>query len=88
MAPGVHIASTYKDNEYVYLDGTSMATPFVTGLVGLIVSLAIRSGRQLPVDDIYSIIRDTAQPMGDSRFYGAGLIDTKAALEEARHRIG
>ena len=38
-APGVNIMSTYFDNDYAYLDGTSMAAPHVVGLVGLIRSL-------------------------------------------------
>ena len=91
MAPGVDIASTYKDNGYRYLNGTSMATPFVTGLVGLIVSLALRSGKQLSVEDIYTIIRETATPLGSGkgdRFYGEGLINVPAALEAARQKLG
>lgn len=37
-APGVTIASTYNssDTSYVYLDGTSMATPHVTGVAALV----------------------------------------------------
>ncbi|HBC46155.1 MAG TPA: hypothetical protein DEO84_03110 [candidate division Zixibacteria bacterium] len=35
-APGVSIYSTYFDNTYTYMDGTSMAAPHVVGLVGLI----------------------------------------------------
>ena len=35
-APGVNIASTYSSGGYVYLDGTSMATPHVTGVVALV----------------------------------------------------
>jgi subtilisin family serine protease len=38
-APGVQIASTYPANRYVYLNGTSMAAPFVSGIAGLMFSV-------------------------------------------------
>jgi subtilisin family serine protease len=91
VAPGVDIASTYKDNGYVYLDGTSMATPFVTGLAGLIVSQAIRDGQQLPPDEVYRIIRETATPLGSGKgdiFFGEGLVNVEAALDATRARLG
>lgn len=37
-APGVAIYSTTPGNKYKYLDGTSMATPHVSGVAGLIVA--------------------------------------------------
>jgi subtilisin family serine protease len=91
VAPGVEIASTFKDNGYVYLQGTSMATPFVTGLGALIVSRALRAGQQLPVNDVYNIIRETATPLGSGKgdtFFGQGLINVHAALEEVDRRLG
>jgi len=91
VAPGVDIASSYKDNTYEYLSGTSMATPFVTGLAGLIVSMARRNDRQLSADDVYEIIRETARPLGPAKgdtFLGEGIVDVKAALEATKERIG
>lgn len=40
FAPGSDIASTYPGNRYVYLSGTSMATPHVTGAIALGKSVA------------------------------------------------
>jgi subtilisin family serine protease len=37
-APGVKIYSTWGNNQYVNLDGTSMATPCITGIIALLLS--------------------------------------------------
>ncbi|MCX6044455.1 MAG: S8 family serine peptidase [Chloroflexi bacterium] len=85
MAPGDNIYSTYNDlnNEYggyTFLTGTSMATPHVAGLAGLLLS-------QEPtrtVADLTRLIETTALDLGDAGRddkFGYGLINPLAALE-------
>ncbi|NEN93511.1 MAG: peptidase S8 [Okeania sp. SIO3H1] len=89
MAPGVDIVSTYLNNQYVKMSGTSMATPHVAGLAALIISVAKRNKKTPSVEDVYSIIRDTAtkQPGQTETFYGQGLVNAKAALEAAKKKF-
>ena len=51
-APGVSINSTYPDNSYKKISGTSMACPMVAGLAGLILS----KNNSLSPDDVRTII--------------------------------
>ena len=60
-APGVSIASTYPNNQYAALSGTSMASPHVTALAALIRS----ANPNLKNTDVYDIMRKSAQDLGD-----------------------
>lgn len=70
MAPGNNILSTvimgtgivFPDNNYDYMKGTSMATPFVSGLGALIIS---HLGGLAP-SDVRRIIEKTADDIGGS----------------------
>jgi thermitase len=81
-APGQAVYSTYdatgQDNSYTYLDGTSMATPHVSGLAGLIVSINPR----LTAAEVREVIELTVEDKGAAgfdTFFGLGRINAFAA---------
>jgi len=78
MAPGVKIYSSDLNKEYTYLDGTSMATPAVSGAIAVLRS-AFGAGPS--VDDLIKRLQDTGKNVYDAK---TGLtkkrIDLKAAM--------
>jgi len=86
VAPGDNIYSTLRNNAYGYLSGTSMATPFVSGLAALIFSHLAG----LAPSDVKLIIERTAVDIGSSGWdeeTGWGRIDAYSALT-AYHMAG
>ena len=65
-APGVNILSLKPGGEYVQMSGTSMSTPVVSGLVGIMRSL----NPDLTADEAYAILKDTGKTLQDSRSIG------------------
>jgi subtilisin family serine protease len=86
-APGVAIYSTYYDlvnsSGYAFMSGTSMASPFVAGLAGL-----VRSDRpDLTAVETSELLGQTAVDLGDAGwdpYYGSGRIDAGTALQWAK----
>jgi len=81
-APGVGIYSTYWDDTYAYMDGTSMATPHVSGVAALIWSQFPDVTR----DWVRAQLRYTADDFGDPGFdnyYGYGRVNARRAVEQA-----
>ncbi|MGB5960268.1 MAG: S8 family peptidase [Coleofasciculaceae cyanobacterium] len=60
VAPGDNIYSTYLNNSYRYLDGTSMAAPHVSGAVALMLS----ANPNLTPADVQSLVTQTATTTG------------------------
>lgn len=79
MAPGSDIYSTLPNNQYDTLSGTSMASPHVAGVMGLIRA----TNPDISVDDARTILNNTAQDAGSELEYGHGIVDAYAAVQEA-----
>jgi subtilisin family serine protease len=77
-APGVDIASTYINDGYVWQNGTSMATPNVTGVVALIRSEFPDWNYQQVIDHLYSTARPAASMAGITTT--GGIANAQAAM--------
>lgn len=77
-APGVDIASTFIDDGYVWQNGTSMATPNVTGVVALIRSEFPDWNYQQVIDHLYSTARPAASMAGITTT--GGIANAQAAM--------
>jgi len=80
-APGKDILSTFPNNAYAYMSGTSMATPHVAGVAALVWS----HFPGLKAQQIRKAIEQTAEDRGSQgydNYYGHGISRAKAAFDD------
>ncbi|MBR5507784.1 MAG: S8 family peptidase [Clostridia bacterium] len=102
-AAGINIYSTFLDNGYAVLSGTSMATPIITGAVAILQAKGMmRYNRKLTPDEIrllLNIYTEDLSGLGKDDRYGYGLfsfgristgdyVDEYEALRVLTNRIG
>ncbi|WP_440056650.1 S8 family serine peptidase (plasmid) [Pseudoalteromonas sp. T1lg65] len=79
-APGVGVNSTWNNNAYKSISGTSMATPHVSGVAALVWSQHPSCSAQ----DIRRVLNATAKDKGQAgrdTSYGHGIVQAKAAVD-------
>lgn len=80
VAVGESIISTNNSGGYSSASGTSISTPFVTGLASLIKAQKPTIGK----DDVYKAIRETAKDVdvnGNDKYTGVGVIQAASAIQ-------
>ncbi len=90
-APGVNVYSLSGSGYVSAKSGTSYAAPFVTATIALMKSVK----PDLTVDEIETILRESARPLTDSAYpespnlgYGYGMVDAYAAVTKVRVLAG
>jgi parallel beta-helix repeat protein len=81
-APGVNIYSTFGNDSYAYMSGTSMASPHVAGVAALIWSRFPNMTR----DQVWARLQYSADDLGEPGFdvyYGFGRVNARKAVEQA-----
>jgi subtilisin family serine protease len=90
VAPGLNIYSSFAENTYAFASGTSQASPFVAGAVGLMKSFGLERGKKLTNSALIHILKSTSDKI-DSRLRnvqaGYGLINLADAFKMLVHSL-
>jgi hypothetical protein len=78
-APGLDVLSTWKNNDYAVLTGTSMSSPHVAAAAALVIA----ADPSLSAAQVVHLLTSTARPTAGGNAIDGGELDAGAAVETA-----
>lgn len=66
LAPGAYVTSTYLDNSFASMAGTSMSTPFVTAAAVLVKQALDAQGKPSDQADVLAVLKSTGSSIVDA----------------------
>jgi thermitase len=82
-APGVQIYSTIPGNQYASFNGTSMATPHVAGVIGLLKSM----NPNLNTQEVFELIHQTGAEVADGDLTGRVMVPYRAVQALLENKV-
>lgn len=93
VAPGVEILSTVPTNRYMIMSGTSMAAPWLSGVIALVLSKHRKHGGKTPinnVEDVRNHLKKICIDLGDvgrDPKTGFGIVDLSKLKEHFKENL-
>lgn len=85
VAPGEEILSTHLNGKYAVMSGTSMAAPFMSGIIALLISKYKKNNQSYTVEEIRNLLAASSINLGEKKkdsMFGYGIINIERALRE------
>jgi minor extracellular protease Epr len=88
--PGENILTTSLNNQYAIVNGTSFASPFLCGIIAIILSHAKKINKIFTVSKIKNLLINSSKdygPSGKDSLYGYGIINSTCLLNLIKYNF-
>jgi minor extracellular protease Epr len=88
--PGEDILTTTLNNKYSIVKGTSFSSPFLAGIISLILSKAKKENKKYTIEELKQLLISCSSdygPPGKDNMYGYGIINTDSLINKLLNKI-